>query len=69
MNIKCKLKFDKGKFNSLIEDATESFLSMEQDQIRDTLIDLDEGDYESYLEDCISYILICYDLTYIEEIK
>lgn len=63
--------FDKGKFNSLIEDATESFLSMEQDQIRDNLIDLDEDedDYESYLEDCISYILICYNLTTIEEIK
>lgn len=39
------------------------FLELEQEQIRNTLIDLEEGDYELYLEDCINYYLICYDLT------
>ena len=63
MNIKCKLLFNKERFLSLIDEATEMFLESEQEQIRNTLIDLEEGDYELYLEDCINYYLICYDLT------
>ena len=63
MNIKCKLLFNKERFLSLIDEATEMFLELEQEQIRNTLIDLEEKDYELYLEDCINYYLICYDLT------
>ena len=63
MKIKCKLLFNKERFLSLIDDATEMFLELEQEQIRNTLIDLEEGDYELYLEDCINYYLLCYDLT------
>lgn len=39
------------------------FLESEQEQIRNTLIDLEEEEYDLYLEDCISYYLLCYDLT------
>ena len=63
MNIKCKLIFDKERFLSLIDDATDMFLELEQEQIRNTLIDLGEEEYDLYLEDCINYYLLCYDLT------
>lgn len=63
MNIKCKLLFNKERFLSLIDEATEMFLESEQEQIRNTLIDLEEEEYDLYLEDCISYYLLCYDLT------
>ena len=63
MNIKCKLLFNKERFLSLIDEATEMFLELEQEQIRNTLIDLEEEEYDLYLEDCINYYLICYDLT------